>query len=131
MTSVEFNCKKSFSDVDNEIINRFIEFQHAIIDKDENKLNEIISKDYELVHMSGKRQSKSEFIGEVMDGTLNYFKSQIDEPTILWDDEENASLIADVTLTAKVYGINGKWTLNAVVSFKKIDDMWYLGNWDN
>lgn len=131
MTSVEFNCKKSFSDVDNEIINRFIEFQHAIIDKDENKLNEIISKDYELVHMSGKRQSKSEFIGEVMDGTLNYFKSQIDEPTILWDDEENASLIADVTLTAKVYGINGKWTLNTVVSFKKIDDVWYLGNWDN
>lgn len=131
MTSVELNCEKSFSDVDNEIINRFIEFQHAIIDKDEDKLNEIISDDYELVHMSGKMQSKSEFIGEVMDGTLNYYKSQIEEPTILWDDGENASLIADVTLTAKVYGINGKWTLNTVVSFKKIEGIWYLGNWDN
>lgn len=131
MSNVELNCKKSFSDVDGEIVDRFIEFQNAIIDKDKSKLNEIISEDYVLVHMSGKTQSKSEFIGEVMDGTLNYFKSEIEEPTILWDDDENASLIADVTLTAKVYGINGKWTLDTVVSFKKIDDVWYLGNWDN
>ena len=50
--------------------------------------------------MSGKTQSKEEFIGEVMDGTLNYCRSEIEDSTILWDDE-NASLIADVTLTAK------------------------------
>lgn len=130
MSNVELNCKKSFSDTDLEIINRFMEFQQALIDKDE-KLNEIIDDNYELVHMSGKRQSKSEFIEEVMDGTLNYFKSEIEEPTILWDDENNASFIGDVTLTAKVYGIEGKWTLNTVVNFIKVDDIWYIGNWDN
>ena len=81
--------------------------------------------------MSGKTQSKSEFIGEVMDGTLNYFKSEIEEPTILWDDEDNASMIADVTLTAKVYGTEGKWTLNTVASFKKIGEEWYFAKWDN
>lgn len=131
MSNVELNCEKSFSDVDGEIVDRFIEFQNAIIDKNEDKLKEIISDDYELIHMSGKKQSKSEFIDEIMDGTLNYYKSEIDDPTILHDDDNNASLIADVTLTAKVYGINGKWTLNTVVGFKKIDDVWYLGNWDN
>lgn len=131
MSDVELICEKSFSEVDEEIVNRFIEFQQALIDKDEDKLNEIISDDYELVHMSGKRQSKSEFLAEVMDGTLNYYKSEIEEPTILHDDANSASLVADVTLTAKVYGINGKWTLDTVVSFKKIDDVWYLGNWDN
>lgn len=131
MCDVELICEKSFSDVDVEIIDRFIEFQHALIDKDEDKLNEIILEGYELVHMSGKRQSKSEFISEVMDGTLNYFKSEISDPTILHDDENNASLIADVTLTAKVYGINGKWTLNTVASFQKIDGIWYFGQWDN
>ncbi|MBQ6099677.1 MAG: nuclear transport factor 2 family protein [Methanobrevibacter sp.] len=131
MSDVEIVCEKSFSSVDNVIINRFVEFQQALIDKNEDKLNEIILDDYELVHMSGKKQSKSEFIGEVMDGTLNYFKSEISEPTILWDDDENASMIADVTLTAKVYGINGKWTLNTVASFVKINDTWYFGKWDN
>lgn len=131
MANVELICKKSFSNVDCEIITRFIEFQQALIDKNEDKLNEIILKDYELVHMSGKTQSKDEFIGEVIDGTLNYYKSEIEEPTILWDDDENASLIADVTLTAKVYGINGKWTLNTVASFVKIDGEWFFGKWDN
>lgn len=109
MSNVELICEKSFSNVDNEIINRFVEFQQALIDKNESKLSEIILDDYQLVHMSGKTQSKEEFIAEVMDGTLNYYKSEILDPTILWDDDENASMIADVTLTAKVYGINGKW----------------------
>ena len=81
--------------------------------------------------MSGKRQSKKEFIAEVMDGTLNYFKSEIINPTILHDDENSASLVGDVKLTAKVYGINGQWTLDTVVNFKRINGEWYLGSWDN
>lgn len=131
MSYVELVCEKSFSEADSEIIDRFIEFQQALIDKDEDKLNEIISEDYELVHMSGKRQSKKQFIDEVMEGTLNYFKSEIKDPTILHDDENSASLVGDVILTAKVYSINGKWTLDTVVSFIKIDGVWYLGSWDN
>ena len=131
MSDVELICEKSFSDADNEIIDRFIEFQQALIDKDKIKLNDILTEKYELIHMSGKKQSKEEFIGEIMDGTLNYFKSEIIEPTILWDDSERATLIADVTLTAKVYGINGKWTLDTTVDFEKIDDEWYFTKWDN
>lgn len=131
MSNVEIICKKSFSGVDSEILDRFVEFQNALIDKDEDKLNEIIQDDYKLVHMSGKTQSKGEFIAEIMNGTLNYYKSEIEEPTILWDDDNNASLIADVTLTAKVYGARGKWTLNTVVNFVKIDDEWFIGKWDN
>ena len=131
MSNVELVCEKSFSDVDLEIISRFCEFQNALIDKDDVKLNELICDDYELVHMSGKRQSKKEFIAEVMDGTLNYFKSEIINPTILHDDENSASLVGDVKLTAKVYGINGQWTLDTVVNFKRINGEWYLGSWDN
>lgn len=131
MSNVEIICKKSFSGVDGEILDRFVEFQNALIDKDEDKLNEIIQDDYELVHMSGKTQSKQEFIAEVMNGTLNYFKSEIEEPTILWDDDNNASLIADVTLTARVYGAEGKWTLDTVVNFVKTADKWFIGKWDN
>ena len=129
--SVEVICEKSFSNADKEILDRFIEFQKALILKDDEKLNEILMDDYELVHMSGKTQSKEEFISEVMDGTLNYFKSVIEEPTILHDDDSSSTLIADVTLTARVYGLHGKWTLNTVASFRKIDGIWYFGNWDN
>ena len=73
MSDVELICEKSFSDVDSEILERFIEFQQALIDKDAEKLDEILTEKYELVHMSGKRQTKQEFISEIMDGTLNYY----------------------------------------------------------
>ena len=129
--NVEVICDKSFSEVDREILDRFIEFQQALIDKDEDKLNEILTEKYELIHMSGKRQTKQEFISEIMDGTLNYYRSEIIEPTILWDDAERATLVADVALTAKVYGIEGKWTLDTNVDFEKIDGKWYFTKWDN
>ena len=93
MSDVELISKKSFSDIDSEIIDRFMEFQQALIDKDEAKLNEILTEKYELIHMSGKKQTKQEFIGEIMDGTLNYYKSEIIEPTILWDDDERPTLL--------------------------------------
>ena len=131
MSDVELICEKSLSDEDMEIVDRFIEFQHALIDKRQEKLNEIIPDGFELVHMSGKRQSKSEFICEVMDATLNYFKSEIIDPTILHDGKNSASLIADVRLTARVYGVEGTWTLNSVASFQRIDGIWYFSRWDN
>ena len=131
MSDVELICEKSFSEIDTEILNRFIEFQQALIDKDDVKLDEILTDKYELVHMSGKKQTKEEFISEIMDGTLNYYRSEIIEPTILWDDEQRATLVGDVRLTAKVYGIEGKWTLNTTVDFEKIDGKWYFTKWDN
>lgn len=130
MSDVKLNSKKSFSHEDSEILNRFIEFQQALIDKDEDKLNDILTEKYELIHMSGKRQTKEEFISEIMDGTLNYYESEIIDPTILWDDSERPTLVADVTLTAKVYGINGKWTLDTTVDFEKIDGKWNFSKWD-
>ena len=131
MSDVELICEKSFREIDTEILNRFIEFQQALIDKDAARLNEILTDKYELVHMSGKKQTKEEFISEIMDGTLNYYRSEIIEPTILWDDEQRATLVGDVRLTAKVYGIEGKWTLNTTVDFEKIDGKWYYTKWDN
>ena len=131
MSNVEIVSDKSFSDEDRKILDRFVEFQQALIDKDEDKLNSILTEKYELVHMSGKKQTKQEFIAEIMDGTLNYYRSEIIDPTILWDDGERPTLVADVMLTAKVYGINGKWTLDTTVDFEKIDGEWYFSKWDN
>ena len=44
MSDVELICDKSFSDVDSEILDRFMEFQQALIDKDESKLDEILTE---------------------------------------------------------------------------------------
>jgi len=130
MTTVSVKNKKELTKQEEEVLERFKEFQKAMIEKDYSKLNEIIHDNYTLTHMSGKKQTKKEYINEIMDGTLNYYKSTIINPTITIQDEK-AILKADVTLDAKVYGMKGTWTLHSQQSMKKIDNKWYLYKWDN
>ena len=53
------------------------------------------------------------------------------DPTILFDEGNNASLIAKVRLTAKVNGRELRWISNTVASFEKIDENWHLSKWDS
>ena len=86
---------------------------------------------YILTHMSGKTQTKNEFIEEITNGTLNYYNSTIIEPRIKFINENLARIIADVKLDAKVYGIKGTWTLNTDIAMKKADNQWFLNKWKN
>ena len=130
MSDVEILSKRTFGGAEKEVLDSFVEYQQALIDKNEDKLNELMADDYILTHMSGKKQTKAQFIEEVMNGTLNYFKSEILDPNILFDDDENATFISDVTLTARVYGASGVWTIDTVMDFKKINGEWIIGKWD-
>ena len=62
-----------------------------------------------------------------MDGTLNYYAYAIHDPKITVNGDE-AMLTASVTLTAKVYGASGDWTLPVNARFTKIDGVWYSHN---
>ena len=123
--------KKDFTADQEEVLERFMDFQDAMIEKDSDKLNEIICDNYTLTHMSGKTQTKEEFIDEIMDGTLNYYKSTIDNPDITILDDNKAVFKADVTLDAKVYGMKGTWTLHSRQTMEKIDGKWQISKWDN
>ena len=129
--SVSVVNKGNLNDDQEEVLERFIEFQYAMIEKDLEKLNELLEDNYTLTHMSGKTQTKDEYIGEIMDGTLNYYKSIINNPIIMIKEKDKALLKADVTLDAKVYGIKGTWTLHSEQTMEKIDGKWYLSKWDN
>ncbi len=123
--------KKNLSPIQEEVLKRFIDFQEAMIVKDYDKLDVILNDNYTLTHMSGKTQSKQEYINEIMDGTLNYYKSTIDNPIITIIEETKSIFKADITLEAKVYGIKGTWTLHSEQTMEKINDTWYISKWEN
>ena len=129
--SVEVMCEKSFSEVDREIINTLVEFFETLVEGNADKLNGIISEDFELVNMFAQRQSKSEFINMVEDSIMDFSKSDIMDPTILWDDENTVSLVGDIRLTAKINGNERRWISKAAVNFKKTDGKWHISGWEN
>ena len=101
--------------------------QQAMIDKDIETLDRIFLDGTIFTHMSGKQQTKEEFFGEIVDGTLNYYAYVIHDPQITVRGDE-ATLTASVTLTARVYGASGDWTLPVNARFTKIDGVWYSHN---
>ena len=130
MSDVKLICDKSFSEVDQEVVDCFIEFQQALIDNDSDRLNEIVLDGVEFTNLIGKAQSKKEFLSQVTEEILVFIDSEILDPTILFDDEDTASLIATVRLTIKFYGNDRKMISNNVASFQKTDGKWHISKWD-
>ena len=131
MSDVSLKNHTEFDSIQMEVLNKFKEFQQAIIDKDAKTLNFIMSEDYTLTHMSGKIQTKKEYIEDIANGVLNYYHSTIIDPIIVILEEKYAKLNADVELDAKVYGIKGTWTLNTEILMEKNENIWILSRWDN
>jgi hypothetical protein len=130
MSNVLVISHKKLEENKQEVLDIFVEFQEAMIEKNSNKLNELIDDNYILTHMSGKQQSKQEYIAEIMDGTLNYYHSTIHEPIISIEDEKYSRLKANVELDAKVYGMKGSWTLKTNIMFEKQSNRWIISKWD-
>ncbi len=95
----------------------------AMIQKDRAALERYFDKNLTFTHMSGKKQTREEFIGEIMDGTLNYFKVDTKDFSISVDGD-SARMKVTHTLTAKVYGISGSWTLGGENTYKRRDGIW-------
>ena len=121
------NMRKANTGAEAEVLAAYKAIQEAMIDKDIEALDSLYQDGTTFTHMSGKVQTKAEFFGEIADGTLNYFAYDIHNPQITVDGNE-AVLTASVTLTAKVYGASGSWTLPVNAHFTRIDGQWIAHN---
>ena len=110
-----------------EVRRAYIDMQNAMIKKDMKALNEIVKDDKKFVHMDGKTQTKEEFFEEIRNGTLNYFNSVLKEEVITVSGNK-ANIKGKTTLKAKVYGMEGEWTLPTDANFEKINGKWVFCN---
>ena len=130
MSKVSIVSSQVFKGEEGEIFEIFKKFLDAIISKDKKAMETYLGNSFHLIHMSGKKEPKEEFINDVMNGVLNYFSSKIIEPKIEVINN-SAKMIADVNLDAKVYGMKGNWTLHSKNYFEKINNIWQFIKWDN
>ena len=106
-----------------EVYNAYEAINNAMIKRDRVAMERYIDENLTFTHMSGKKQTREEFIGEIMDGTLNYFKVDTKDFSISIDGD-TAHMKVTHTLTEKVYGISGSWTLNGDNTYKKRSGIW-------
>jgi len=97
-----------------------------MIAKDTISLGGLLSDDSVLVHMTGHRQSKAEYLREIASGVLNYYSAQTDSIDITVDSDK-ARLIGRSRVNAAVYG-GGRhtWPLQMDSKLERIGGLWKI-----
>ena len=95
-----------------------------MITKNMATLEKIHSEDFILLHMTGMRQPKTEYLRCVRDGVLNYFSEQTDN---IFVDVENKKFIGQSKVNAAVFGgSRNTWRLQLAFDVEKIHGRWIL-----
>lgn len=100
----------------------------ASVRKDAEGMAAVLANDYVLVHMTGMRQSKREYIAAVMDGTLNYYGVEHESVDV---QVSPGGLIAAIRgqsrVTAAVFGGDRHtWRLQQDLKAEKRGGTWLL-----
>ena len=98
----------------------------AMIAKDTIALGNILSEDSVLVHMTGHRQSRKEYLSEIASGTLNYYSVNTDSLEITVNGD-TARMMGRSRVNAAVYG-GGRhtWRLQMDSELRKVEGVWII-----
>ena len=112
---------------DKELVRKlYIDLCEASINKDLIKLGEILSDDYVLVHMTGMKQTKEDYLESVKSGELSYFESKHESIDVNVNGDD-ATIIGKTKTLASPFGTSKSWwNLRQDLKAKKIDGKWIL-----
>ena len=98
----------------------------GMVRKDRAMLDRVLDDRFVLIHMTGQRQSKEEFIAAVLDGTLNYYAVRHEAlPVTVRGDR--GELIGRAQVTAEVFGSRREtWPLQQALVLEKVDGSWKI-----
>ena len=119
--------ENSLSNEEQIVLSRYKEMQQAMVDKDIEKLREIVKDDTTFTHMSGRTQTREEYFADIESKALDYQSYTIENPVVTIDGNK-ATLKARVTLTANAYGAQGSYPFNVNAHFEKINNEWLYTN---
>ena len=102
------------------------EMYQAMITKDTEAFEQLLDEDFVLIHMTGMRQSKIEFIWAINNGTLNYYSS-VDSEIAINDFGSKAFIIGKSRVSAAVFGGGRRtWPLQLDIDLVKKGNEWKI-----
>ncbi|MBR6901400.1 MAG: nuclear transport factor 2 family protein [Synergistaceae bacterium] len=115
-----------FTAEDAEIKNLYAEMYKHMINKDISGLEKLLDASFVLVHMTGMRQSKQEYLNAIANGTLNYFSEKTENVSVKVEGGK-AFLIGQSRVNAAVFG-GGRhnWRLELDIDLINQDGQWLM-----
>lgn len=94
--------------------------------KDSAAISRVLAPEYVLVHMTGMKQSREQYIKAVLGGTLNYYEHQHERITVEQHGDK-ATLRGQTRVNAAVFG-GGRhtWRLQQDMTLRKENGRWLI-----
>jgi len=109
-----------------EIAELYEKMYRAMVGKDTASLGRLLSDDSVLIHMTGHRQPKSEYLAEIASGVLNYYSVDTESLTITINGD-TAHMIGRSQVNAAVYGCGRHtWRLQTDSQLRKVNGVWKI-----
>ena len=97
-----------------------------MIERDIKGLGALLDDTFVLVHMTGRRQGKEEFLRCVADGTLAYF-DEMEESCPVRVRGDRAQLVGRSLVEASPFGASrSTWRLQQEIDLVKKDGAWFM-----
>lgn len=97
----------------------------AMIEKDTDTINNLLMDGIILVHITGVKQSKREWLRAIENESMKYYSTKEENIEIVLK-EKKATLIAQNKVDAKIYGLRNTWPLQLTMSMVKFENDWEI-----
>ena len=94
---------------------------------DVDALREMIAEDTVFTHMSGRQQSREEYLVDIENGSLRYFSIGMENPVVEVDGDL-ASVAFTSVLNANAYGARGTYRISGTHWFERQNSVWIAVN---
>lgn len=106
-----------------KILSIYQRIDEAMVNRDTETLNDILDGNYVLVHITGYHQPKQEWLKQIENEQMKYFKT-VPQKTSITIDGNTAILICDTKIDARIYGSRNTWNMKMEMHFKKHGYNW-------
>jgi hypothetical protein len=106
-----------------KILAVYQQIDDAMVNKDTKSLDNILDVNYVLVHMTGYHQPKKEWLEQIENEQMKYYKTMPQKTTITIDGN-TAVLICDTKIDARIYGFRNTWSMKMEMHFEKRGENW-------
>jgi hypothetical protein len=111
------------TDVGAAVLANYEDQRRAMVAGDADSLGALLAEDFTLVHMTGYRQPKSEWLADVRSGAMTYHA--MEDVDVSVDVSGDAPVVSARTRTAAtIWGASGTWPLQLRITFKRAGSSW-------
>ena len=117
----------SMSDEQLAVLYAQARYCQAMTDADTDTLRELVPEDATFTHMSGRQQTREEYLADIENGELRYFTIGIDSPVVTVNGD-TASVTFTSVLNANAYGARGTYRMSGTHHWEKRNGEWVAVN---